>query len=359
MSIMSKKGRNIYKRKDGRWEGRIYDSKTHKYKSVYGKSYMQVKEKLSYIETDQNQSKGESFFLFNAILIEWLEEKRNEIKESSYYCYKSKLNKHILPFFKSIRYSNVNETKITDFIKLKIRENLSSKYIADMVIIIKSAAKWCEKSKGYLNRISSVSNIKIRTGIPILLNIEEQKTLQGYLLSENSCTAMGIYLCMYTGLRIGELCALKWSDIDLDKKMLYVNKTAQRLSINNRTAVRLTSPKTGNSVRAIPLPCFLIKRLMDFKKDKNCFLLSGTDKIIEPRCLSYRFKSILKKAQLPPVKFHSLRHTFATNCLQQRFDIKTLSEILGHSSVSVTMKIYVHSSMERKVECMQLLKPLL
>lgn len=356
---MSKKGRNIYKRKDGRWEGRIYCSGTQKYKSVYGKSYAQVKEKLSNLEKEQKQLSGESFFLFNNILNEWLKIKKKEIKESSYYCYKSKLNRHILPFFKNIKYSSVNETKIVDFINQKISENLSTKYIADMVIIIKSAVRWCEKSKGYLNRIASVSNIKVRLTSPILLSIAEQKTLQEYLLSENSCTAIGIYLCMYTGLRIGEICALKWADIDLNKKILYIHKTAQRLNINNKTVVKLTSPKTGNSVRAIPLPTFLINKLIDFKMDDNCYILSGTNKIIEPRCLSYRFKSILKRANLPPVKFHSLRHSFATNCLQQRFDIKTLSEILGHSSVNVTMKIYVHSSMERKVECMKLLKPLL
>ena len=356
---MSKKGRNIYKRKDGRWEGRIYCSGTSKYRSVYGKSYAQVKEKLSYIEADQGQQPGESFFLFNTILREWLETKKKDIKESSYYCYKSKLNKHILPFFKNIRYSHVNETKITEFMRLKMQEDLSSKYIADMVIIIKSAARWCEKTKGYLNRVASVSNIKVKRKTPVLLNISEQRTLQNYLLSENSCTAVGIYLCMYTGLRIGELCALKWSDIDLNKKIMYINKTAQRLIVNNKTAVKLIAPKTGNSVRAIPLPTFLVKIHNNFKGDNNCFLLSGTDKIIEPRCLSYRFKNILKKANLPPIKFHSLRHTFATNCLQQNFDIKTLSEILGHSNVSITMKIYVHSSMERKVECMKLLKPLL
>ena len=163
---------------------------------------------------------------------------------------------------------------------------------------------------------------------------------------------------MFTGLRIGEICALRWSDIDLDKQLLFVNKTAQRLRTNNKTYVKLTAPKTENSIRVIPLPTFLVKKLAEFRTDNNCFLLSGTDRIVEPRCLSYRFKRILKDANLPSVKFHSLRHTFATNCLQQKFDIKTLSEILGHANVNVTMKIYVHSSLERKIECMKLIKPL-
>lgn len=357
MMIMSKKGRNIYKRKDGRWEGRIYCYGNKKYKSVYGKSYAQVKEKILLIENDFPIMPGENSFLFNTIIIEWLDEHRDSIKESSYYCYKSKIKKHILPFFKNMKYNAVDENKIKDFIKLKKSEKFSAKYIADMVVIIKSAAKWCEKSKGYINRTVSAANIKVKYKEPQLLNISQQKILQDYLLYLNTSTSIGIYLCMFTGLRIGELCALKWSDIDLDERMLHINKTAQRLIINNKSSVSLTPPKTGNSIRIIPLPAFLVKKLEEFKTDNDCFLLSGTNKIVEPRCLTYRFKTILKKANLPMVKFHSLRHTFATNCLQQKFDIKTLSEILGHANVNVTMKIYVHSSMERKIECMKTLKP--
>lgn len=355
---MSKKGRNIYRRKDGRWEGRIYLNGTKKYKSVYGKSYAQVKEKLSNMDTGNSPTNGGSFYLFNTAILEWLEERKEYIRESSYYCYKSKIIKHIIPFFKNIKCNMLDENNITEFIKLKKQESFSAKYIADMVIIIKSAAKWCEKNKGCINHAALVSNIKVNHKEPVLLTQIQQKTLQSYLLAQNSYTAIGIYLCMFTGLRIGELCALKWSDIDLDKGLIYISKTAQRVNSSSKTYVKLTAPKTVNSVRIIPLPTFLVKKLMGFRAGNNCFLLSGTEKIVEPRCLSYRFKKILKDAELPSVKFHSLRHIFATNCLQQRFDIKTLSEILGHANVNVTMKIYVHSSLERKIECMKLIKPL-
>lgn len=357
---MAKKGRNIYKRKDGRWEGRILCSDTKKYKYIYGKSYGEVREKMVAFEADDKLQPGEGTFLFNALLIDWIRGRKAVLKPGSYYCYVSKLNKHILPFFDGIKYNAVNEAKIAEFISIKAQEGLSPKYIADMVTMLKSAVRWGRKTKGYIDRIHYADNVKVKHKEPALLTQAQQRILQKYLLAQDDSTAVGIYLCMYTGLRIGELCALRWSDIDLEKGLLYINSTAQRITTDGKkTAVVLTSPKTQTSARVIPLPDFVSERLKWFKQEDNCFLLSGTDKIIEPRCLSYRFKSILKKAGLPPVKFHSLRHTFATNCLQQNFDIKTLSEILGHSGVNITMRVYVHSSLERKTECMQMLRPVL
>jgi integrase len=167
---------------------------------------------------------------------------------------------------------------------------------------------------------------------------------------------------MFTGLRIGEICALKWSDVDLENGILHISKTAMRIQTpteKSKTAVKITAPKTANSIRDIPLPNFLVKKLSAVMKSDDCYVLSGNSHLVEPRCLSYRFKSILKKANLPSIKFHALRHTFATNCLQKNFDIKTLSEILGHSSVDTTMRIYVHTSLERKRECMDLIRPLI
>lgn len=353
---MPKRGSNIYKRKDGRWEGRIYKGK--KYKSVYGKTCLQVKEKLIKVRKDFEEELSDNDMLFNELLSEWLKYKKKNIKESSYYCYKSKVCKHIMPFFERVRYSAINQEKIYEFISIKTDEGLKSKYISDMVVIIKSTVRWCCKQKGYVNRITSVTNIKISRSDPHLLSASEQKRLQNYLLKQHSFTAMGIYLCMFTGIRIGEICALKWSDIDLENNYLHINKTAQRISDGNSSTVKITPPKTDNSNRIIPLPSFVADILKGYKTENDGFVLSGTDKIVEPRCLSYRFKSILRKANLPQIKFHSLRHIFATNCLQREFDIKTLSEILGHANVNITMRIYIHSSFARKKKCMELLKPI-
>lgn len=164
---------------------------------------------------------------------------------------------------------------------------------------------------------------------------------------------------MYTGLRVGEVCALKWSDIDLEKSILTVNRTVQRIKTMNSacvTTISIGKPKSRSSMRQIPLPDFLADILNHFNHKNDSYVLSGSERIIEPRTMQYRFKSILKKANLPLINYHALRHMFATNCVKAGFDVKTLSELLGHCSVETALNRYVHSSMERKAECMRLLK---
>ena len=162
-------------------------------------------------------------------------------------------------------------------------------------------------------------------------------------------------------MRIGELCALQWGDIDFESSLLRVRKTVQRVSTESgkhKTALVVSTPKTETSLRVIPLPGFITELLQAHRRDGELFVVSGRDKPTEPRTLTHRFKQILKSAGLPDVKFHTLRHTFATNCLQRNFDVKTLSEILGHANTDITMRIYVHTSLDRKAACMNLLEPL-
>ena len=163
---------------------------------------------------------------------------------------------------------------------------------------------------------------------------------------------------MFTGLRIGEICALKWSDIDLNETILHVNKTVQRITSSNgskKTKVIITSPKSESSVRDIPLPPRIIDMLGSFKRDNDNYIISQGRDPVEPRTLQYRFERLLDDADLPQIRFHSLRHIFASNALMLGFDIKSLSEILGHSSANVTLKLYVHSSLGVKREYMNLL----
>lgn len=191
-----------------------------------------------------------------------------------------------------------------------------------------------------------------------LLGKTEQTTLNNYLTSNPNASNVGILLSATTGIRIGELCALKWGNIDLEKRTLTIKNTVQRIkSIDGSTATKLiiTLPKSNSSVRKIPLPDFIIPILRNLKGNNDYYILSGTRAIIEPRTMQYRFKHILSDLNLPNVSFHSLRHGFATTCIALGFDVKTLSEILGHSSVEITLNRYVHSSMERKAEFMKLL----
>ena len=152
---------------------------------------------------------------------------------------------------------------------------------------------------------------------------------------------------------------MQWKDIDFERGVLKVTKTVQRISHSTdkrKSAVMITAPKSDTSVREIPLPAFVLDELFRIKGSNNAYIVSGSEKVTEPRCFTNRYKSVLKKAGVPSKKFHSLRHTFATNALQQGFDVKTLSEILGHSGANVTMKVYLHTSMERKTACMNLVK---
>lgn len=167
--------------------------------------------------------------------------------------------------------------------------------------------------------------------------------------------SLGILLSLYTGLRIGEICGLKWKDIDFTQNVLTVSRTVQRIQTVSGSKLTVTSPKTASARRSIPIPFYIIKLLRRFAGTGEVFVLSGTEQPVEPRTMQNRFHAILKKAGLPSINYHSLRHMFATNSLQAGFDVKTLSEILGHASVETTLRAYVHSSMERKAVCMNLL----
>jgi len=359
---MARRGLNIYKRRDGRWEGRYKngyttDGKT-KYSSVYGKSYSAVKalleEKRAQVQNDTDCRAGcKVGKLINA----WLSDVKNKIKESTYSNYIMKLKKHIFPYFSDMEYNKLTAEKLNAFITQKLNDGLSEKYVSDIVILLKSVAKFSHKRYGYTNRIDYVTLPKHqKTDEKKLFSLDEQKQLETEIRKNPNTSNIGILLSIATGIRIGELCALKWSDIDLKKSTVTVRHTIQRICNTDSKGTRLiiSSPKSKTSAREIPLPSFIIPLLMTVRSADDCFFLSGSQKITEPRTMQYRFKSLLKKADLPYINFHSLRHMFATNCIELGFDVKTLSEILGHSSVEITLNRYVHSSIERKINCMKL-----
>ena len=189
-----------------------------------------------------------------------------------------------------------------------------------------------------------------------ILSKEQQNKLKGYLFAHLSLTSISILFALELGLRIGEICGLQWSDIDFENALLFVNRTVQRISVkggSGKTKVMISDPKSLTSKRSIPVPEWFLSILKNFKSDSNNYILSGTGKPVEPRTLQYRFSAILKKVGLPPVKFHSLRHAFATNAVKLGFDTKALSEILGHSSVEITLNKYVHPDMELKRSYME------
>lgn len=196
-----------------------------------------------------------------------------------------------------------------------------------------------------------------------ILSLAEQEKLSRFLYENLTLSNLGILVCLYTGVRIGEICALKWEDISFDEQYLYVHKTMQRLQNkeNNeqKTSVIISEPKSDCSIRKIPLPDKIFQLIVSARCQGNTYFLTGSaNAFVEPRTLQNRFKAVIKICNINNANFHALRHTFATRCIELGFDPKSLSEILGHSSVNITLNRYVHPSMELKQKNMNKLSDL-
>lgn len=341
---MARRGENIYKRKDGRWEGRYKngfksDGKT-RYSSVYGTSYSEVRNILTAKRAEQKPSCLKCDLTFGELSNLWLESIAHSIKESTYGNYSMKLEKHIIPCFGKIRYEKLTVKIFNDFIAEKLSAGLSPRYVSDICRVIKSITKFARQKLGYSDKAELLNLPKCEKKEREMLNSVQQNLLTHYLADSASPSNLGILISAVTGIRIGELCALKWSDIDLEKRIITVSKTMQRIkNIGGKTATKIviTPPKSKTSEREIPIPDILYSHLIAMRKNGNCYVLTGKNFFVEPRTMQYRFRSVLKEIGLPQVNFHALRHMFATKCVNIGIDVKTLSEILGHCSVELTL----------------------
>jgi len=355
---MSKRGENIRQRKDGRWEARYIEyykanGKAH-YKSLYGKTYGEVKEKLKKQLKAENTKEKVIKKTIEAITQEYLEKVKLRLKQSSYGRYYSIAQNHILPYFKNYDTTTITRETAEKFIDFKLQK-VSPKTVHDIVSVLMQILKYAERS-GYISRFHydvDLPKIQIKE-IEILDFIEEQK-LNIYLKNNSTPKNFGVILAKEAGLRIGEICALKWGDFDFERKTVYISKTMQRVkdfdvNAKTKTKIIITNPKSKKSIREIPLPDNLIdiaKKLYNHG-NADTYILTGTAKYIEPRIYQNQFKKILKKSTIRDINFHSLRHLFATKAVENEFEPKSLSEILGHSTVRFTLDRYVHSSLELK-----------
>lgn len=357
---MPRKGENIYRRRDNRWEGRYKvgfdESGKSRYRSIYGKSYQEVKIKLIALRSDPKEAVSSGHLTVKDLFEEWLSAVKLRVKESTYANYRMKADSNILVAFGKLRYENLTMQLVHSFIEMKLKAGLSAKYVSDIVIVFKSMTKYVSRVHGFRNPLEEVVLPRGAKRERKLFNDTQQKKLCKYLTSDLNNTSLCVLLSLYTGLRVGEICGLRWSDVDFTKRTITVRRTVQRIRTGHGTRLLIGSPKSHSSRRSIPIPAFIADILRRFRRSDNICILSGSEKIAEPRTLQRRFKTILKKAGLPSINFHSLRHMFATNCIRAGFDVKTLSEILGHASAETTLDRYVHSSMERKTQCMNLLR---
>ena len=344
---MAKKGENIYKRKDGRWEAR------------YGKTYREAKAKVteakSYL-TQKSYVPGTSGRRCLASYCdEWLRINRSKVKESTYVKYLSMLEKHIKPKLGSYYIQSLSSVLIEQFSHdLLYTEGLSPKTVRDILTMLHSIINYVARQVPIMPHIEIVYPKDVKKEMRVL-TVEEQSRFTQYLLKDMDETKFGTLLVLMTGMRIGEICALRWGDVDLNEKVIQVRYTMQRIKDTSvegdtKTKVIITEPKSETSIRDIPLTDYAAELCRRWKaKNSASYLLTGSeDCFIEPRCLQYRMSQYTRECGLENVHFHTLRHTFATRCVEVDFEIKSLSEILGHSSPTVTLERYVHSSMELK-----------
>lgn len=380
---MSRRGENIHKRKDGRWEARYIKARINDktiYKSIYARSYREVKAKLKeQIKHDihlPDNIKQDKKIKFDEVFNQWIKYKQNFIKESTYNKYLNLYENYISSILREVYVdelsNNLIQETIVTLMNLKNKQTkhkLSSSTIKSIIYVIKSTIMFAQKRE-YIKEFylqidiptNETKNVKV-------LSINEQRILETYTKNKLDMISLAILICLYTGLRIGELCALKWENIDFVNKCITVDKTVQRVQKKDKshqiakTALVITSPKTKNAQRKIPISSVLypiLKAYYEKEKITNKYYVFANKNgdMIDPRTIQYQFKKIIELTNVQTITFHALRHTFATRCIELGMDIKTLSEILGHSNVSTTMSIYVHSTEAHKTKQMELLSQL-
>ncbi len=357
---MPRRGENVYKRKDGRWEGRIRRT-DGKYHYLYAKTYKEIKEKKAKYQCiiasemcDTPPGSENPAELFDG----WLKSCcSGEVKPSTFENYHSCMKNYVIPFFTHDNGKKLTVTSTERFVNY-IKENamLSDSYKRKILIIFKTALRTILKGTAeYASILQIISLPKAANSEILVFSVKEQRLFENTILMSGEKRDLGMLLCLYTGIRLGELCALKWSDIDIEAGVMSISRTVSRSKNfcegGNKTTLLTGTPKSQKSNRKIPLPDFLLKLCCEWKStsaDEHCFILSGGETPLDPRSYQKRYKKIMSCAGVKYRKFHAIRHTFATRALELGVDIKTLSEILGHSNVSITLNTYAHSLLEQK-----------
>lgn len=289
----------------------------------------------------------------NQITEEWKEEKKKYVKKSTYAAYQLLIQNHIKPYFGDLY--EVNEEKVQQFVFDKLDAGLSEKTIRDIIIVLKMILNFGIKN-GYLEYIqidAKFPSKQEKKDLDVLSKADQKKFME-HLRNNFTFKNLGIFICLSTGMRIGEICGLRWCDVDTVEGVIKVRHTLQRIYIiegeTRHTELLLDTPKTANSVRDIPMSSELLKMLKSLNKvvNENYYVISNDIKPIEPRTYRNYYKKLCKQLDIPELKFHGLRHSFATRCIESKADYKTVSVLLGHSNISTTLNLYVHPNKEQK-----------
>ena len=287
------------------------------------------------------------------VVVLWKIDKKQYVKKSSFSAYVLLIENHLLPVFGE--QAIIEEAQVQAFVLQKLKQSLSQKTIKDILIVLKMVLKFGAKHQWITHLPFDIQFPTDREKYNLeVLSRANQKKMMLYIQEHFTFRNLGVYICLSSGIRIGEVCALTWEDIDTDNGVINVSKTIQRIYLVEdgirKTELILDTPKTKNSIREIPMSRDLLKMLKPFKKIVNSsfFVLTNDAKPTEPRTYRAYYKNLMKSLNMPELKFHGLRHSFATRCIESNCDYKTVSVLLGHSNITTTLNLYVHPNLEQK-----------
>lgn len=349
-----------YLRKDNRYECRIQRTiagKKHKY-SFYGataeiavKKCRIFKENILDNYRFKSHADNTGIMTVTALIDEWFEQKRLIHKESTRANYRTKASKHIIPAFYGTCIYDLTHQNVNEFACKLIDKGLSVNYVRSIMVLFKSIIAYGVRSYGLAISLDLIALPSREYKERDIYTHEEVAKLFRYAWSIRTITAIAVILAIGFGLRIGEICGLKWTDIDFDNRLLHIRRTVQRISCRDgdkKTKVICTTPKSRSSIRDLVIPDRLCEVLRYLKSDGSIYIVSGKDAYIEPRVLQNRYRALVEECGNRYLSFHSLRHNKATNCFENGIDDVTIAKILGHSSPEITRQIYIHSGIEQQ-----------
>lgn len=349
---MPKRGNNIYKRKDGRWEGRYIVGRRADgsaiYHSLYDHTYAGIKEKLT--QACQEQKKQTSVPSFgdvrlSAVAFDWLAAKSSHLKPGSIARYETIIRCHILPLLGDTAIKDLTAEKLSAAVWQLKKKQLAVKTLTDISVVLKAILKSAAAEHFLPVGVYSTLDISLprqrRPQIETFTD-REVRRLTAYLLKDTDLNKLAVLLALNSGLRLGELCALCWQDIDWPTATLRVCRSVQR----SKGGLILQTPKSASSHRTIPLTQEMLALLHEQQHDGE-YIFGGV-KPLEPRYLQRHFTDLQNDAGIEPRNFHLLRHTFATRFISGGGSAKSLAEILGHANVQTTLQLYVHPTLEQK-----------
>ena len=378
---MSRKGENIFRRKDGRWEARYIHHRDAEGKAVYAfiyaRTYAEAREKKLAAQSSPEcigAQRNVTCDTLEALACKWLADVRMSVKESTYARYHRTATKYLVPMLGKLELIKIDTGVINTFSEKLLKQGgkrggaLSPKTVTDILVTLKIILKYGVSS----GIISSVpEGLRYPSKEKRNISLVDESRLEKFeeaIRNSHNPIALGTLIALFTGLRLGELCGLRWCDVDFESAVMRVQRTVERIAdldpaTKRRTKVIVCEPKTQSSDRFIPLSRMMLEVLskhyaMQRGATRNqltgeCYILNGENKPYEPHSFYVAYKKWQRENDLGDFTFHALRHTFATRCVAAGFDTKSLSEILGHSSISTTLSIYVHPSMSQKREQME------